>query len=200
LKREEADEGGWPKRILRKRGQMRIRGIGFLGLMGLLTVIAVARAQVIENPAKALAADAGRVISPKLVWSIEDDGDKFFFKFPRGLQVGPDGSVFVREQEQVLQFDKDGRFQRNLFKKGQGPGELQFAGGVAFRDGAVILQAIAPAKLIWFDGAGKHLRDMSLAAKYRMLYPFGWIASRWLYETYEFPVHKGDPAWSSRTT
>jgi hypothetical protein len=53
-------------------------------------------AQVIENPAKPLAKNAGRVIAPQEVLAISDEGTSdFYFKWPSGLAIGPDGSLLL---------------------------------------------------------------------------------------------------------
>ena len=80
---------------------------------------------VIENPAKPLRKEAGRIVELQKVMQIDEEADKFFFKYPRSLKIAPDGTLFALDQDQLLRFDGDGRFLRNYFKKGQGPGELQ---------------------------------------------------------------------------
>lgn len=95
---------------------------GFLPV--LLAVTALASGQVVENPAKPLAKDAGRVLKLTEVWKISDDGGEFFLKYPNNLQIAEDGSIFVVDSDEFLKFSPEGKFLRNIFKKGQGPGEL----------------------------------------------------------------------------
>ena len=90
----------------------------------LLAVTALAFGQVVENPAKAAAKNAGRILQLTEVWKIADDGGGFFFKHPNSLQVADDGSIFVADADQLLRFSPEGRFLKNLCKKGQGPGEI----------------------------------------------------------------------------
>jgi hypothetical protein len=93
-------------------------------LMTVLSLTTVAFGQVIENPAKAAAKNAGRILQLTEVWKIADDGGGFFFKHPNSLQVADDGSIFVADADQLLRFSPEGRFLKNLCKKGQGPGEI----------------------------------------------------------------------------
>jgi len=147
------------------------------------------------NSTKPVAANAGRVITPTEVLIIEDSGEKYYFKYPNALKTGPDGSIFVIDENQFLQFDKAGKFLRNLFKKGQGPGEMTRMQNFAFFEGAAIAFSDYPPKLVWFDGAGKSFKNASLNPKYRFLRFHGRIGRRWVFETYDFPAHSGDPAY-----
>ncbi len=65
------------------------RGV-FAGLIAALVGVAVAGfAQVIENPAKPLAKNAGRVVAPEEVLAISDEGtSEFYFKWPHALAAG----------------------------------------------------------------------------------------------------------------
>ena len=148
--------------------------------------------QIIHNSARPAAPNAGRVISPKKVLSIEDTGEKYYFKYPHNLKIGPDGSIFVIDFEQLLQFDPNGKFLRNLFKKGQGPGEMTNLENYDFEDKNIIAFSPYPTKLIWFDGNGKFIKDESLATKTQILKFHGLIGGRWVFETFEFPRNGGE--------
>ena len=100
-------------------------GTGLIILVGWLSVCALGFGQIVENPAKPIAKNAGRIVTLKEELRIEDTGAGYFFKNPSSIRVSPRGDIFFRDgQEQALLFDPKGRFVRNLFKKGQGPGEL----------------------------------------------------------------------------
>jgi len=81
--------------------------------------------EIIKNPRKPLSKSAGRIIQLERVWQIGDREGKFYFRFPRDLKIASSGEFFIADREQLLKFSPDGRFLRNLYKKGQGPGEIQ---------------------------------------------------------------------------
>jgi len=109
-------------RTISSRG---FRTAGHLALMAILGAMSVLSAQsVIENPAKPLAKDAGRILQLTEVWRITDESAAFFFKYPRNLQIADDGTIFMTDAEQFLKFSADGKFLGNLYRKGQGPGEI----------------------------------------------------------------------------
>jgi hypothetical protein len=94
-------------------------------LLGLAVSTGFSFAQtVVENPAKPSAKDAGRVLKLTEVWRISDESGEFYFKYPHDLKIAEDGSIFLAEAEQFLKFSADGKFLGNLYKKGQGPGEI----------------------------------------------------------------------------
>jgi hypothetical protein len=182
----------------------RIKTSGFHCLLWLGVINAVFStvtylgAQIIENPSKPQAANAGRVVTPKEVLAIEDTGEKYYFKYPHNIKIGPDGSIFVIDGDQFLQFDPNGKYLRNLFKKGQGPGEMTNLENFDFEGKNIVAFSPYPAKLIWFDGNGKFIKDESLAGKARILRFLGRIAGRWVFETFDFPHNGGDLQYSDQ--
>ncbi len=95
----------------------------------LFAISAVGRSQVIENPAKPMAANAGRILDLSEVWRITDKGGEFYFQSPRRLQIASDGTTFVADEKEFLKCSANGKFLKNIYKGGQGPGEI---GGTFF--------------------------------------------------------------------
>jgi len=151
---------------------------------------------VVENPAKPKAANAGRVIVPEEVLAISDEGtsDYYFKNGPRGLTAAPDGSLLCRDMDQVLRFDKDGKFGRNFFKKGQGPGEVTYVGACLATDKNIIVHSTYPNKLIFFDYSGKYEREISARTETRSIMTALLFQGDVFYiHAWEFPRVKGDP-------
>ena len=150
---------------------------------------------IIENPAKPKAANAGRVVTPTEVLAISDEGrSDFFFSWPYSLTIGPGGSLLLRDRDQVLHFDANGQFLRNLFKKGQGPGEMPWPGAPTATGKNIIIYAGSPDKLVYFDRTGQYERDVPVRAEGRsgpalICYQAG----RFYLEWHEFPRATGDP-------
>jgi len=100
-------------------------GIRALAVATTLALCGALSAQdIIENPAKPAAANAGRVLKLQEIWRVTDAAGTFFFKYPNRLRIAPNGSIFLQDDEELLKFSADGKFIGNLFKKGEGPGEM----------------------------------------------------------------------------
>ena len=173
----------------------RTSGALFFIAFALLTSVIGLYGQVVENPAKPKAANAGRVVVPEEVLAISDEGTSdYYFKWPRGLKTAPDGSLFLLDESQVLQFNKDGKFGRNFFKKGQGPGEVNNVSVCLPAAKNFIIQSPYPNKLVFFDLAGKYERELPVRSETRsMMTALLFHGGTFYFETREFPRVKGDP-------
>jgi hypothetical protein len=184
------------RRIYRQREEWPVvLSFVLLLLAGSSAAPAAAAGQVIENPAKPKAANAGRVIVPQEVVAISDEGTSdYYFNWPRGLRTDPDGSLLLTDKDQVLQFDAKGLFLRNLFKKGQGPGEMPFPGTPLATGKSIVVYSGSPGKLIYFSPSGRYEKEIAVRAEGRTsLRPIGYQAGRFYFESGEFPRTTGDP-------
>jgi len=118
--------------------------------------------EVIENPEKPISKNAGRVLKLEEELRITDESGEFYFKYLRNLKVAPDGSIFIVDVEQLLQFDSAGNFIQNFFKKGQGPGELSSISDYFFQDKNVIIHDRRLNKILWFDFKGKLINEFRI--------------------------------------
>ncbi len=134
-----------------------VLGLAFL-LIPLLDLPLFPESQApVENPARALAKNAGRVVRLEEVLRIRDDGENIVFKSPRDFSLGPDGSLFFTDfasGPRLYRFGPGGELVYKLLKTGQGPGECQYPAGFIVTDGRVRVLAWSPPKIMDFDLAG----------------------------------------------
>lgn len=166
-------------------------------LTGLLSVWAMGLGQIVENPARPKAANAGRVVVPQEVLAISDEGIRdYYFKVPHDLTIAPDGSLFLLDEFQVLQFDKAGKFVRNLFKKGQGPGEMSYARVCLTTEKNVVVHTDSPPRLVYFDYAGQYEKEIpmrSLAGLKFMPKTLLALGEKFYIHSADWPKVKGEP-------
>ena len=168
-------------------------GLAIMAILGLGSLIGAQNS--IENPAKPKAANAGRVVVPQEVLTISDEGTTdYYFKWPHTLKTGPDGSLVLIDRDQVLRFDKNGKFQGNFLKKGQGPGEVNSPGACLATAKNVIVISNYPNKIVFFDLSGRFEKEIAVRQQGRaplstLLYQGG----NFIFRTWDFPQTTGDP-------
>jgi len=165
----------------------------------ILFLVSAGSAQIIENPDKPKSPDAGRVIVPKEAMKITDESGEFFFKYPRNLKIGPDGSIWVVDSEQFLHFDKDIRFRGNIYKKGQGPGETSQFDNFGFpEEGGIVVHSFSPPKMMWFDKNDKFVREIPLTKNPRARF-LGRFHEKWIFDNADIPRFTGEPRYMDRS-
>jgi hypothetical protein len=117
---------------------------------------------IIKNTEEPLNPRAGRVLRLQEELRITDEGGDFFFQYPRLIKVAPDGSYFVYDQEELLHFDAKGVFLHNFFKKGEGPGELNYVSNFDFAQGLFLVHNNNPDKFVWFAPDGAFIKELPL--------------------------------------
>jgi hypothetical protein len=149
--------------------------------------------QIIENPEKLLAKNAGRAVTLKEVLKITDEGtDQYYFKSPSLLHIAPDSSIYVLDRDQLLQFDQNGKFIRNYFKKGQGPGELSYISDYLLTDKNIIIHNTYPSKIVIFDNTGALVKDFAVRIKTSSSKLLAFCGNNYFFITASSPSIKGE--------
>ena len=115
---------------------------------------------VVYNPEEPLSKNAGRIAQLKEDLRITDSPGDFYFNSPDNIKIAPDGSIFVLDEEQFLKFDKNGEFIKNLFKKGQGPGEFERIGNYLFSNQGIVVLQGRPNKIVRLDMLGELIYEV----------------------------------------
>lgn len=114
--------------------------------------------------------NAGRILKLQEVQRLEDGQGDYFFKSPHDIRIAPDGSLFVIDEDQFLKFGADGRFIKNLLKKGQGPGEFEGISGFIITDKALIALQRQPDKLVKMSHDGEFIHEFRPEASIAKLF------------------------------
>lgn len=120
---------------------------------------------VTKNPDTPLSEKAGRTLKVKEIQKITEAGGEFYFKQPGQLQVDEKGYVYVADEFQFLKFSPEGKFLKNMFKKGQGPGEIQRFFSFGLENDKIYVHDSMSRKIIVMDEAGELLEEIQLREK-----------------------------------
>ena len=117
----------------------------------------------VDNPARALAKNAGRGVKLEEVLRIRDDGDTAIFRVPRKLALGPDGSLYFHdfaEGDRLYRYGPDGKLIFKALKTGQGPGECQHAANFLLDGDRILVQAWSPPKIMDLGLDGRYKSEI----------------------------------------
>lgn len=142
--------------------------------------------ETVTLPPKPKNPQAGRVLAVREVFRISDAQGGFFLRNPTNLQPAPDGGVLAVDEDEFLRFDASGKFVVNMFRKGQGPGELRQIGDYLVRSGEVLAFQESPMKCVLMGLDGKLLREVKPDAPVSRL--FGSYGDRLLGAGNAFPA------------
>jgi len=145
---------------------------------------------IIDHPARPENPRASRVVTLEEVSHITDEGGKFYFHRPHKIHIAPNGVIIVEDWDQLLLFDQNETFRGNLFKKGEGPGEMQYLGGCLPTKNYLIVHSSLPPKIMWFDYQGKLIKEMRLKVRARFLTLLLFCNSRYYFYQFAWPAGK----------
>ena len=130
-----------------------------LALVSVLMISAAFGQETVNLPAKPENPRAGRVLELREVVRISDVQGGFYFKGPSRIQAVPDGGLLVADEDELLRFDAAGRFVVNMYRPGQGPGELRQITDCLVRGAEVLAFQEQPLKCVVSGLDGKFLRE-----------------------------------------
>ena len=123
--------------------------------------------EIIQNLKKPLSSEAGRILEIEEMFRITDDSGEFFFKWASNLQIADDDSIFLTDEDQFLKFTSDGKYLKNIFRKGQGPGEIQSSFFYYhLQEENIFVYDPMNTKIIFMDLEGKLIEEFKLAERY----------------------------------
>ncbi len=150
-----------------------IRKILILALLPVLTLSLLGEIKK-KNSSIPSSNNYERKVQAKIVMTIRDDGDSFYFKQPWNLKNGPNGFIHLLDADQFLRFTPDGKFVHNFFKKGQGPTEMVWTANYIFQGPNTILAFDRnQRKLLRFQKDGKFLSETRTCPAVEVLHQKG---------------------------
>jgi hypothetical protein len=145
--------------------QMKSMMILFLSLK--VFTLPLSSQELIRNPEKPLNSNAGRILKVEEVFRITDGSGEFFFTRPSNLQVAEGGNIFLADEDQLLKFTSDGWYLKNIYKKGQCPGEIQSSFYYYhLKDENIFIYDPMNTKILLMDQEGEMVEEFRLTERY----------------------------------
>lgn len=168
-----------------------MKQLSSLFIILLLFIFFVSAQDVIENPEKPLNKKAGRVLKLKEELRITDENGDFYFRSPSNLKISKDGSIFIADSygNNFLKFSSDGKFLKNLYRKGEGPGEIQDYFDYALSEKEIYVYDYVKRKLIEMSDNGDLIDEIKFQTEpFSDLY--GIYGGRLIFSNRSYPPHE----------
>jgi len=132
----------------------------FFGI-GLLAAFSRAE-QMRTNPAQPLHRHPDRILKLTEVLRIPIEGEEYFYEGARDVQLDNKGNLYICDsassarKSHLLKFSPDGRFLKDLYRQGEGPGEIQSTYDFAVNGSNVFLYDSMKRKIVVEDSDGNY--------------------------------------------
>lgn len=103
-----------------------------------------------------------REVSLKKVLEFTDDGDTFYFKYPRKISADAEQNIYILDGKRLMKFSKDGTYIKNMVREGEGPGEVTYISNFLVMDKKIIVHSNYPPKIIHLKKDGSLIKEFRL--------------------------------------
>lgn len=118
--------------------------------------------EVVDNPEVPQNENAGRVLKLEEVLRIDGQGDNYYYNGANMLLLDELGNIYICDswssgsRAHLLKFSPDGSFLKDLYKQGEGPGEIQSAYVFVLQGKEVFVYDYMKRKIIVMDNEGSY--------------------------------------------
>jgi hypothetical protein len=124
-----------------------------------------------DNPKKPLAKNAGRVLKLTEVMRIEGEGEDYYYNGANELQIDDEGNIYIRDawssnqRAHLPKFSPDGRFLLDLYRQGEGPGEIESAYDFDISGSRVFVFDYMKRKILTLESDGTFVEEFKLESE-----------------------------------
>lgn len=124
--------------------------------------------EVVKNSARPLHDNPGRVLTPQSVLKIPGEGEGYYHNGAKNIQFDTDGFIYLNDswassrRAHLLRFDRDGRFVADLYRHGEGPGEIQSLYHFVLYGENIYAYDLMKRKLVVMDLDGRFLDEIPM--------------------------------------
>jgi len=130
--------------------------------------ISINAQQILKNPKKPLNDNAGRVLNLTEVMRIDGEGEGYYYNGANELQIDKAGNIYLRDvwssnmRAHLPKFSPDGRYLTDLYKQGEGPGEVQSTYDFALSEYNVYVFDYVKRKIIAMEQDGDFIKEFKI--------------------------------------
>lgn len=124
--------------------------------------------QVQDHPKQPQIQKPGRVLNLTPVMRIDGQGKEYYFNGANELLIDLSGNIYLRDfwssrqRAHLPVFSSDGRFIKDLYRQGEGPGEIASAYDFALSESKIYILDYSKRKIVEMDNDGAFIQEFRL--------------------------------------
>jgi len=140
-------------------------------LFFLVIVFSAFAQHVRENSERPPNENHGRVLHLTEILRIGGEGEDYYFIGANGLQTDRAGNIYIRDvwtsrqRAHLPVFSPEGRFLRDLYRQGEGPGEIASSYDFALSGSEIYVYDYSKKKIMVMDGEGSLIREFKFESE-----------------------------------
>ena len=125
-----------------------------------LVLASILQPQVRENSDRPLNPSPGRALKLAEKLIIKSEGEGYFFERARDLEIDPAGHLYICDswssarRSHLPKFSPEGTFVKDLYRQGEGPGEIQSSFDFGLSDAVIFVYDSMKRKIVVMDTDG----------------------------------------------
>lgn len=139
-----------------------------VSLLFFFAVLSLSALQIIDNGKIAQNKNAGRVLNLNEALRIDGDGDDYYYNGVNNMQIDTSGNIYINDawssnsRGHLVKFSTEGKFLKDLYRQGEGPGEIQSGYDFALSDKKVYVFDYMKRKVIVMEEDGTFIREFKI--------------------------------------
>ena len=139
-------------------------------LLLFFAVLSLSGQQILDNGKVPQNKNAGRILNLNEALRVAGEGDDYYYNIVMNLQIDTSGNIYISDSQgtfsrsHLIKFSPDGEFLKDLYRQGEGPGEIQSFYKFALSDKKVYVFDSMKRKIIVMEEDGTFVKEFKIAS------------------------------------
>ena len=141
-----------------------------VSILFFFTVLSLGAQQIINNGKTPQNKNAGRILKLNVDLRIAGDADDYYYNGVNSLHFDTTGNIYINDawssnvRAHLVKFSPEGKFLSDLYRQGEGPGEIQSMYDLVLSDKEVFVFDYMKRKIIVMEEDGTFVREFKLVS------------------------------------
>lgn len=141
-----------------------------VSLLFFFAVLSLSAQQILDNGKTPQNKNAGRVLNLNEALRVAGDSDDYFYRGINNLHIDTSGNIYINDSgmsnrsAHLVKFSPEGKFLKDLYRQGEGPGEIQSGYDFFLSDKKVYVFDYMKRKIIVMEEDGTFIKEFKIGS------------------------------------